>query len=240
MNKRYLRYSLAMRFNFVQRPLFQALCVSLLLHLLLGFGLGWPLPIKPTLSSGAFSVVVSARVEAPVAAGAAEQAGRAVSPKGGTREARRPDMPRQLVVADGARPLGLSEAQPVQTVVQENAGGVAAGSSSAPRVETGEAVSADALRQYRISLASSARRFRHYPAAARARGLEGVAEISILVSPALQQPAVRLGRSSGHALLDEQALAMLEQAVRATPVPEGLRSREIIVPLPIRFSLEGD
>lgn len=100
------------------------------------------------------------------------------------------------------------------------------------------ALSADHLRQYRIDLGVAARRFRLYPAVAKARGWEGEVEVHLAVSAAAGVPGLRLGRSSGHAALDQQALRMLSQAVEATPLPEGLRGRSFELTLPIRFSLE--
>lgn len=101
-----------------------------------------------------------------------------------------------------------------------------------------EAVSADSLREYRIELASAARRFRNYPAIARIRGWEGVAEVVVSVSAGVLLPSLKLVRTSGHPVLDEQAMEMLSRAVAATPLPASLRGRSFTVPMPIRFSLE--
>jgi len=95
----------------------------------------------------------------------------------------------------------------------------------------------DALRAYRIELASTARRFRNYPALARSRGWEGVVEVAVVAGP-VGPPVVQLVRTSGHAVLDEQAIDMLTRAVARTPLPDSLRNRGIRVLLPIRFSLD--
>lgn len=105
-----------------------------------------------------------------------------------------------------------------------------------PGVRSG--VSADDLRQYRVSLASAARRFKRYPALARERGWEGAVEVAIRFVPALPAPDVTLVRSSGHDLLDEQAVQMMAQAARATTLPEGLRGRNLEIALPVKFSLD--
>ena len=116
------------------------------------------------------------------------------------------------------------------TPVSMSAGG------SATEVNAG--VSADDLRQYRVSLASAARRFRRYPALARERGLEGTVEVAVRFTSALPAPDVVVVRSSGHDLLDEQAQRMMAQAARTTTLPEGLRGRDLEIPLPIKFSLD--
>lgn len=108
---------------------------------------------------------------------------------------------------------------------------------AAPPGVAGATVDADDLRQYRMALAIEARRFRRYPALARERGWEGVAEVGVTLD--LQgAPQVLLHVSSGHVLLDEAALEMLRQSVRAVPVSAALRGREIRLLLPVRFSLE--
>ena len=121
------------------------------------------------------------------------------------------------------------------TPVSMSAGG-SAGQVSATEVNAG--VSADDLRQYRVSLASAARRFRRYPALARERGLEGTVEVAVRFTSALPAPDVVVVRSSGHDLLDEQAQRMMAQAARTTTLPEGLRGRDLEIPLPIKFSLD--
>jgi periplasmic protein TonB len=114
------------------------------------------------------------------------------------------------------------------------AGGSAAGSETSAL----EGVSADDLRQYRVSLASAARRFKRYPALAREQGWEGTAEVAIRFRPALPSPEVVLVRSSGRDLLDEQAVEMLARAARATALPESMRGHDFQIPLPVKFSLD--
>lgn len=109
-----------------------------------------------------------------------------------------------------------------------------------PSAVAREVVSADDMRQYRLSLASAARRFKRYPALARERGWEGTAEIALNVSSLMPVPEAVLVRSSGRNLLDEQALEMIAQAARITNLPEGLKGRDLRILLPVKFSLEGD
>lgn len=116
-------------------------------------------------------------------------------------------------------------------------------SESRPAVEapapepTREVLSAEGLRQYRLSLAREARRYRQYPALARARGWEGTVELKIEVAPGAR-PAVGVLRSSGHEVLDAQALEMMGRAVLATVLPTSLQGRSFEVPVPVRFALD--
>lgn len=112
-------------------------------------------------------------------------------------------------------------------------------SGTAPAVGR-SAVSGDDLRQYRLSLASAARRFKQYPAQAHQRGWEGTVEVALKMSALAPVPEVTLVSSSGHRVLDEQAVAMLTQAARVTALPEGLKARDFRLLLPVQFSLEND
>ncbi|MEF8767456.1 TonB family protein [Candidatus Accumulibacter contiguus] len=103
-----------------------------------------------------------------------------------------------------------------------------------------EGASADDLRQYRVALAIAARRFKRYPLVARERGWEGRVEVAVNVSAWQPSPQLSLIRSSGRALLDEQALSMIEQAAAATTLPDSLRGRDFRVLLPIEFTLSDE
>lgn len=99
------------------------------------------------------------------------------------------------------------------------------------------AANADSLRQYRLDLALAAQRFRLYPVQARTRGWEGVATVSLASTAGYSGPVLKVVRSSGHAVLDDQALQMLSQAAANTPLPENLRGQRFEMAIPIRFSL---
>lgn len=121
------------------------------------------------------------------------------------------------------------------------AGMVSAVSPGLPDQGKPDAVAAnvDSLRQYRLDLALAAQRFRVYPVQARTRGWEGVATISLSSTAIGPVPVLKVTRSSGHAVLDDQALQMLSRAVENTPLPENLRGHRFDMVIPIRFSL-GD
>lgn len=137
-------------------------------------------------------------------------------------------------VKESPAPLSAEEHLPVVSGVPGREASVA---GEAPT--TVEApLSPDGLREYRLNLGREARRYRRYPALARERGLEGVTVVVISTSDGFVLPQVSLGRSSGHLVLDTQALEMVALAVRAASLPESLRGRDFGLDLPIRFSLE--
>lgn len=89
----------------------------------------------------------------------------------------------------------------------------------------------------RLELARRAREFRRYPAEAKVNAWQGVVVVSIAYSGAARQQLVTLERSSGHAVLDRQALEMVEQAGRQANLPQSLLGRRFRLSLPVEFSL---
>jgi protein TonB len=216
---------------FSDRPLFKALGVSLGLHLAL-LGVLSLSPVAPEPALAALQVLLG---PAEKKAGTLPAAA-AIKPLPPTR----PDMPLSTGDSNGALPApahvtaSQSGAEPRQADLTAPRSG-----TKAAAVASREGVSADALRQYRVSLASAARRFKRYPPLARERGWEGTVEVALNVSSGRAVPEVVLMQSSGRELLDEQALAMVSQAARVTPLPEGLGGGGFRVLLPVRFSLEN-
>ncbi|MBK7954757.1 MAG: TonB family protein [Candidatus Accumulibacter sp.] len=174
----------------------------------------------------------------PAAAAARMAPSVAPPPPPSTRRVRAPTDMREAVsgVAAGAP---STPGSPERSLASESATTPAPAPAPAAAAETRRAgVNADDLRQYRMALAIAARRFKHYPPLARERGWQGRVEVVVSVSAWQRAPAVLLIRSSGHVALDEQALAMLEQAAASTLLPESLQGRDLRVLLPIEFSLD--
>jgi protein TonB len=233
-----------------RRTLLQALIVSVLIHAVLlwrGVVL-FPVRLEPPPAS--INVVISRDPQGETA--------RPVSLPA-TRPLPEPAKPPSLLVRNaGSRPILVPEPAsapraepPAQSVTSDagqtapsSPGGAARGGarSTAPTASdvTPDGASADDLRQYRLSLAISARRFKRYPALARERGWEGTSEVALNVNALLPVPEVVLVRSSGQGVLDQQALEMMTQAARVTSLPPSLKGRDFRILLPVKFSLEGD
>ncbi|HEX8987353.1 MAG TPA: TonB family protein [Rhodocyclaceae bacterium] len=124
--------------------------------------------------------------------------------------------------------------------------GAPAAEVSAPRQappggpDPGNGPDADGVRQYRIALATEARRFKRYPARALAEEIGGTAEVRIAVAAGGRPEEVVLARSSGNGELDTAALSMMRQAAPRTAVPELLRRRAFSVSLPVVFSVRDE
>jgi len=94
------------------------------------------------------------------------------------------------------------------------------------------------LRQFRLSLAGEARRYRHYPESARQAGLAGTSEVRVAVEAGGGARHAALARSSGHEILDKAALDMLRQAAGRAVLPDSLRGQSFAVLLPVVFKVD--
>ena len=136
-------------------------------------------------------------------------------------------------------PIASSAVSPAPTLgsaaaTQEPA---AAASSSAVLPASGS-LDADALRSYRIALASQAKRFKRYPPQATAAGWAGTVDVRVSVLSGGRATPADLVRSSGYEVLDRAALAMLDAAAQRVMVPSALRGQAFVVTLPVVYSLE--
>ena len=234
----------------------RALGVSLCLHAWFLFALDrWPLfeAGLPGIQSDAIQVRLRKRIESPSASLAVP----ASPPQGGfvsrslmavsesTYSTRRELVSDALIEgrnlqSEAAMPV-RSEAVPVTaeslSVAKVRQEGQDAG---AVNHTEGLLLSSDSLRQYRLDLSRAARRFRFYPQSARAQGWEGIVELTISVAPLYPRPMVKLKRSSGHVVLDDEAQRMAEKAVQLTPLPDDLQGKTFVIPFPVWFNLQAE
>ncbi len=91
--------------------------------------------------------------------------------------------------------------------------------------------------QYRVQLIGAARRFKRYPEAARENNWSGNVLVGVAVG-ADGRPQTSVRQSSGRPVLDQQALEMFQQAVRAVPVPRALRGKEFSLEVRAIYGLE--
>jgi protein TonB len=89
--------------------------------------------------------------------------------------------------------------------------------------------------RYRLEIISAAKQFRRYPPIARENGWQGKAEVRVSFDGA-RHPALSISRSSGHAVLDRQAMDTLSKALALPPAP--LAGRAFELDFPVVFSLE--
>lgn len=240
-------------FSASRRTLVQALIVSVLIHAVLMWHGVILFPVRFEQPATTINVVISRGPDGdpakPVSPPATVPPKESVKPpativrKADVRSIRVPRPPSTTLAEPPAQSVTTQASQTVPPApsVSGTAERGEALSTVLPAPDAArEGVSADDLRQYRLSLAISARRFKRYPLLARERGWEGTAEVALDVNPLLPVPKVVLVRSSGRGVLDDQALEMMTQAARVTSLPESLKGRDFRVLLPVKFSLDGD
>lgn len=94
------------------------------------------------------------------------------------------------------------------------------------------------LQMYGQSISKEIKRYQKYPPLAQRRGWEGTAEVHLQIAADGKVTGIRLGKSSGRSVLDEEALNMVRRASPLPQAPQNLRGRELTVTVPIVFKLQ--
>jgi protein TonB len=102
----------------------------------------------------------------------------------------------------------------------------------------GEQADPNALQTYKIQLAAYAQKYQRYPSLARENNWEGIAEVKLTIGENGRIREVIVVSSSGHDILDQQAIEMVRKAAPITEIPSALRNKEFPINLPIVFHLE--
>jgi protein TonB len=141
-----------------------------------------------------------------------------------------------------AAPPVVEEAAPAERIsVAASAPSPPAASPApaAPAQSAGEVPpEAGSVAQYRLALIGAAKRHKSYPERAIDRGLEGRVDVRLVIGAEGGSARVLVRRSSGHDVLDRQALELLRKAAAVTPVPPALRHREFAVDVPVLYELK--
>ena len=95
----------------------------------------------------------------------------------------------------------------------------------------------DALKAYQSQVRRKLERNKKYPPAAQARRITGVATVSFTIHRSGTVSGVRLTSGSGHAILDDEVLALLARAAPLPPIPPEISSNTLSLAVPIRFSV---
>jgi len=138
-------------------------------------------------------------------------------------------------------PAAAAASVPGSAASQPAAASVRAPEARAPAQATRASGEPDAgsVEQFRRALIDAAARYKRYPAQALERGWQGKVEIRLVIGPTgiIQSGVVKA--SSGHEILDNQALDMVKRAKPLAPVPATLRGREFSVDVPVIFDLQS-
>ncbi len=83
------------------------------------------------------------------------------------------------------------------------------------------------------------RRYKRYPAIAMEKGWQGRVEVHMVIGANGAIANASIKTSSGHEVLDNQAMDMLKKGKTTVQVPASLRGREFTIDVPVIFSLES-
>lgn len=116
--------------------------------------------------------------------------------------------------------------------------------AEAPRVASAPAAQAAApdtmnVGRYRQLLINEARRYNDYPPRAQDNGWEGDVSVRIAISANGQVSEIKVQQTSGHGVLDDQALKTLRAAAQRVPVPAALRGQAFAIEVRMIYQLKN-
>jgi protein TonB len=116
----------------------------------------------------------------------------------------------------------------------------AAPPQTAARVELPAATGPDpgSVARFRLELMEIARRHKRYPRIAQDNNWEGRVELRIVFAESGAMSALTVKKSTGRAVLDEEAQAMIRSAQPHVALPPALRGRAFTLEIPVEFSLK--
>ena len=221
------------------------LLFSLALHALV---LAWAngparqLPSPPLLISATLRLVAAPATAqvSPAPAAAVPQASRAPKPPSLSRRPESPPASRSEPVAN-ARPAPQEVRQP-QPPSEHRPEPEAYG---AARPTNGDATPVVArpdqhslLGRYAQQLSRLLASHQEYPRLAAQRGWEGEVRLRLKVARQGNLLSVQVDRSSGHDILDQHAMQLVDLASGLPPLPDGLEGSEISVIVPVNYRLK--
>ena len=109
--------------------------------------------------------------------------------------------------------------------------------STAP-TPSAEPSDAGSLAQYRLQLISMAKRYKRYPRVAMDNNWEGDVVVRMVIGANGMISSISVKTSSGHDVLDKQALEMFQKAKPLVPIPSALRGKEFVIEVRAIYNLK--
>jgi protein TonB len=94
------------------------------------------------------------------------------------------------------------------------------------------------IEQYQRIISARIKQYEEYPPAAKRRYWEGTTVVQLRLTPEGKVTDISVVGKSGHEILDEAAVRMIRKASPLPLPPEGLRGRDQMVLVPIKFRLD--
>ncbi|MEJ2378464.1 MAG: energy transducer TonB, partial [Pseudolabrys sp.] len=95
----------------------------------------------------------------------------------------------------------------------------------------------NAVPRWKTALVLRLQRYKRYPAAAQARGVQGVARLAFSVDRSGHVHHAHIARSSGSSLLDRATMQLIARAQPLPPPPPEVHGAQIAIVVPIRYNL---
>ncbi len=139
-----------------------------------------------------------------------------------------------------AEPVHVVPANPAAQVAAPAPAGRA---ESAPSAQPGAAAGGPdpgTVARYRMELMDLARRYKKYPRIAQDNNWEGRVELRIAIGETGALSSLTVKKSTGHAVLDDEAQAMIRTASARAAIPPALRGKAFALEIPVDFFLKDD
>ena len=144
-----------------------------------------------------------------------------------------------LEPARAAPATATSSAEPAAPGQPKSSPQAPVGVTTGTTAKSGREVDKGTLEQYRLALIMATRRYKRYPATAMENGWQGSVEVHMVIGANGAIADASIKTSSGHEVLDNQAMDMLKKGKTTVQVPASLRGREFTIDVPVIFSLES-
>lgn len=170
------------------------------------------------------------------------------APKPAPKAAEKPAAPAirsaraQVEPAAPARNTAVIDTSAHNNTAAEDAGGstvtttTTANTTNGRNTHTGNVPPETATRLY-LDLREALGKHFHYPLVARRKGLAGEVKLRLRIEPDGELTHIRVQESSGHAMLDEAAIATLNKVARLPQAAQWLKGAYFDVTLPVEYRL---
>jgi protein TonB len=138
-----------------------------------------------------------------------------------------------------APPAVIGRVDPAPSAPAPASAETAPAETARPETAPVEAAAADpgSLAQYRLQLISAARNYKRYPRVAIDNNWEGDVVVRMAVGANGRLAELTIRSSSGHAVLDQQAIEMFRKAATTVQIPPALRGKEFALELRAIYNL---
>jgi protein TonB len=109
--------------------------------------------------------------------------------------------------------------------------------STAP-APSADPADAGSLAQYRLQLIGMAKRYKRYPRVAMDNNWQGDVVVRMVIGANGMIASISVKTSSGHDILDQQAIEMFKKAKPLVPIPGALRGKEFAIEVKAIYNLK--